>query len=212
MFLIYDHYTDLIYLVGLNYKEAAVNLEVALAAVEARIGDGDWTALDSVGTPYDAEILPQNYDPRRAVQTERRSHAQRGHRRQPASGRAQPPASRQNPNARAGSLPPPAVVQPLPLHVLPRLRGDFQLFGASPEVHIKVKNGLAEIRPIAGTRRRGKNEKEDLGLEAELLADVKEKAEHLMLVDLAPERPGAHRPAGHGEGDRQLVHRALQAT
>jgi len=63
--------------------------------------------------------------------------------------------------------------------------GQFQLFGASPEVHIKVKNGLAEIRPIAGTRRRGQNEAEDLALEAELLADAKERAEHLMLVDLA---------------------------
>jgi anthranilate synthase component 1 len=63
--------------------------------------------------------------------------------------------------------------------------GGFQLFGASPEVHVKVKEGRAVMRPIAGTRRRGATEAEDRRLEAELLADEKERAEHLMLVDLA---------------------------
>jgi anthranilate synthase component 1 len=62
---------------------------------------------------------------------------------------------------------------------------DFALVGASPEVHVRLTNGLVEIRPIAGTRRRGATHDEDLALEKELLADDKEKAEHLMLVDLA---------------------------
>lgn len=61
----------------------------------------------------------------------------------------------------------------------------FQLVGASPEVHVRCEDGKVEIRPIAGTRWRGKTPEEDARLEKELLADEKERAEHLMLVDLA---------------------------
>jgi len=61
---------------------------------------------------------------------------------------------------------------------------DHALIGSSPEVFVRCENGKAELRPIAGTRRRGKNEDEDLRLEQELLSDEKEKAEHIMLVDL----------------------------
>jgi anthranilate synthase component 1 len=63
--------------------------------------------------------------------------------------------------------------------------GDFSIVGASPEVHVRLTDGLVEIRPIAGTRKRGATHTEDLALEKELLADEKERAEHLMLVDLA---------------------------
>ena len=63
--------------------------------------------------------------------------------------------------------------------------GDFALVGASPEVHVRLTDGLVEIRPIAGTRPRGLTVAEDVELERELLADGKERAEHLMLVDLA---------------------------
>ena len=63
--------------------------------------------------------------------------------------------------------------------------GDFAIVGASPEVHVRLTDGLVEIRPIAGTRKRGLTHAEDLALEKDLLADDKERAEHLMLVDLA---------------------------
>jgi anthranilate synthase component 1 len=63
--------------------------------------------------------------------------------------------------------------------------GGFQLVGASPEVHVRCEEGKVEIRPIAGTRWRGKTAEEDARLEKDLLADEKERAEHLMLVDLA---------------------------
>lgn len=62
--------------------------------------------------------------------------------------------------------------------------GGFQLAGASPEVLVKVRGGVVTIRPIAGTRPRGATEAEDRALEAELMADPKELAEHLMLLDL----------------------------
>ena len=62
---------------------------------------------------------------------------------------------------------------------------DFSIVGASPEVHVRLTGEKVEIRPIAGTRHRGVNQAEDLALEKDLLADEKERAEHLMLVDLA---------------------------
>lgn len=63
--------------------------------------------------------------------------------------------------------------------------GDFAIVGASPEVNSKCYDRLVTVRPIAGTRKRGKTEEEDERLAAELLADPKERAEHIMLVDLA---------------------------
>jgi anthranilate synthase component 1 len=62
--------------------------------------------------------------------------------------------------------------------------GDFQLAGSSPEILVRLLDGKITIRPIAGTRPRGKTPEEDLALEQELLADPKERSEHLMLLDL----------------------------
>jgi anthranilate synthase component 1 len=62
--------------------------------------------------------------------------------------------------------------------------GDFHIVGSSPEILARLERGLVTVRPIAGTRRRGRTEEEDAALEAELLADPKEIAEHLMLIDL----------------------------
>ncbi|MFZ5453965.1 MAG: anthranilate synthase component I [Thermodesulfobacteriota bacterium] len=62
--------------------------------------------------------------------------------------------------------------------------GDLQLVGASPEILVRLEEGLITYRPIAGTRHRGATAEEDLALEQELLADPKERAEHIMLVDL----------------------------
>jgi anthranilate synthase component 1 len=62
--------------------------------------------------------------------------------------------------------------------------GDTQIVGSSPEVLVRVQNRCVTLRPIAGTRHRGDSAEEDRRLEAELLADPKERAEHLMLIDL----------------------------
>lgn len=61
---------------------------------------------------------------------------------------------------------------------------DVEVAGASPETLVKLENGVLHTFPLAGTRKRGRNEEEDLALEKELLADEKELAEHNMLVDL----------------------------
>ncbi len=62
--------------------------------------------------------------------------------------------------------------------------GDFHIVGSSPEILVHLEEGMVTVRPIAGTRPRGHSESEDQALEAELLADPKELAEHLMLIDL----------------------------
>src|SRR5439155_24201762 len=62
---------------------------------------------------------------------------------------------------------------------------NFALVGSSPEMHVRLQNNAIEIRPIAGTRPRGSTADEDEKAAAELLADPKERAEHIMLVDLA---------------------------
>ena len=76
-------------------------------------------------------------------------------------------------------------VNPSPYMFCLRLPGGFSLVGSSPEVHVKVTSGHVEIRPIAGTRKRGVTPEADEALCRELLDDPKERAEHLMLVDLA---------------------------
>jgi anthranilate synthase component I len=68
--------------------------------------------------------------------------------------------------------------------LLPVDRGPLRVIGASPEMHARFENGVATVRPIAGTRPRGATEEEDEALAKELLADPKERAEHVMLVDL----------------------------
>ena len=61
---------------------------------------------------------------------------------------------------------------------------DFKILGSSPEILVRLRNNKITIRPIAGTRPRGKNKKEDIKFEKQLLKDRKELAEHLMLLDL----------------------------
>jgi anthranilate synthase component I len=75
------------------------------------------------------------------------------------------------------------VTNPSPYMYFLRL-GDFSLVGSSPEVLVRRTNGAVEVRPIAGTRPRGRNLEEDTALEEELRASEKERAEHVMLVDL----------------------------
>lgn len=77
--------------------------------------------------------------------------------------------------------------------------GDFQIVSSSPEILARVEDGVITNRPLAGTRRRGHTEEEDLAFEAELKADPKELAEHLMLIDLARNDVGRVSQAGSVE-------------
>jgi anthranilate synthase component 1 len=76
-------------------------------------------------------------------------------------------------------------INPSPYMFCLKFGGDFALVGSSPEMHVRLVNNTIEIRPIAGTRTRGVTPAQDEANAAELLADPKERSEHIMLVDLA---------------------------
>ena len=85
---------------------------------------------------------------------------------------------------------------------------DFHIVGSSPEILARLEKGLVTVRPIAGTRRRGYTEEEDRALEEELLADPKEIAEHLMLIDLGRNDVGRIAETGSVElTDKMVVER-----
>ncbi|MEP5766129.1 MAG: anthranilate synthase component I [Halieaceae bacterium] len=85
---------------------------------------------------------------------------------------------------------------------------DFHIVGSSPEILARLEQGTVTVRPIAGTRRRGHNEEEDQAFEAELLADPKEIAEHLMLIDLGRNDVGRIANTGSVElTDKMVVER-----
>jgi anthranilate synthase component 1 len=83
--------------------------------------------------------------------------------------------------------------------------GDVQVVGSSPEILVRLEQGEVTVRPIAGTRPRGRTHDEDLALEAELLADPKERAEHLMLIDLGRNDAGRVSEAGTVQVGEQFV-------
>ena len=83
--------------------------------------------------------------------------------------------------------------------------GEFQVAGASPEILVRLEKGQVTVRPIAGTRKRGKTEEEDLRMEAEMRADPKEIAEHLMLIDLGRNDCGRIARTGTVEVTEQMV-------
>jgi anthranilate synthase component 1 len=184
VYLIFDHYTDTIHAIGLNYAEHIVDLSARMQEIGRRLSDLDFSHLeplsdrvpftvvsdeaaekavfmagvDSIREKIIAGDLLQAVLSRRLV-AESSLGALEGYRR-----------------LRSAS--------PSPYLFLVDF-GSYALLGASPESLVRLRDGQASIRPIAGTRRRGKNHEEDQALEKELLADPKERAEHLMLLDLA---------------------------
>ncbi len=85
---------------------------------------------------------------------------------------------------------------------------DFHIVGSSPEILVRVEDDTVTVRPIAGTRPRGKDEEQDLALEQDLLADPKELAEHLMLIDLGRNDVGRIAVTGSVElTEKMLVER-----
>ena len=95
-------------------------------------------------------------------------------------------------------------VNPSPYLFFLKLDETF-LIGSSPEVMVRLEEGVAELRPIAGTRRRGRNEQEDRHLAHELLEDPKERAEHVMLVDLGRNDPGKVARTGSVQVNQLMV-------
>ena len=183
VFIIFDHYTDLLYVIGLNYREHEVDLPRAVAETEARINDLDFNYLQNDETPYTAARLEEPgaveafLDGVSTVRDEiTAGNLLQGVLSRRLAYRTDLPALEAYRRLR--------MANPSP-YLFYLDYGAYQLFGSSPEVHVKVKEDAVTIRPIAGTRKRGGTREEDRALEAELRGDAKERAEHLMLVDLA---------------------------
>lgn len=181
--VVIDHYSDLIYLIGLNYKEAVADLEKLVEETEDRIHDLNFNYMAKKETKYTSEILTLGAGKTEFMEgvNKVKDEIVKGNLLQGVLSRrldikTDIPAFEAYRNLRSANPSP---------YMFYIDFGEYQLFGASPEVHVKVERDTVLMRPIAGTRRRGKDNEEDLALEKELLADEKEKAEHLMLVDLA---------------------------
>ncbi len=183
IFLIFDHYTDSIIMLGLNYKEQSVDLEREFDRIEKRINDLDFNFMVSAKKEYTSTIIPQPRDRENYIEGVKRVKEEiiKGNLFQGVLSRRVYIKTDLSAMDAYRSL---RSFNPSP-YMFYIDCGAFQLFGASPEIHVKVKNGEVLIRPIAGTRGRGQTREQEEALERELLADEKELAEHLMLVDLA---------------------------
>ncbi|MDA3958494.1 anthranilate synthase component I family protein [Oceanispirochaeta sp.] len=181
--LVFDHYTDEITLIGLNYPDFEVNLEDAVEAVKKRIFDLNFNYLTEQPQNSKGTLLPDPDSEKDYINMVNilKEEIIKGNLLQAVPSRRLTVHTHQSAMDAYRNL---RSSNPSPYQFYLDF-DSYQLLGASPEVHVKVSHGEAIIRPIAGTRRRGKNEKEDRDLEKELLSDEKEKAEHLMLVDLA---------------------------
>ncbi len=183
IFIVFDHYTDLLYIIGLNYSVSEIDLEKAINETETRINDLDFNYLAPAREDYTARLIPDPGGERRFKEGVSRI------REEIVAGNLLQGVLSRRLEIETGL---PALIAYKKLRSVnpsPYLFyldfGETQLFGASPEVHVKIKDGKVTIRPIAGTRKRGAGPREDARLEEELLGDEKEESEHLMLVDLA---------------------------
>ena len=181
--IVIDHYTDLIYLIGLNYKEAETDLVALIEQTEDKIHDLNFNYMVKKEKKYNSEIITLGSGKEEFVEGVKKVKDEiiKGNLLQGVLSRrldikTDIPAFEAYRNLRSSNPSP---------YMFYIDFGEYQLFGASPEVHVKVDEDRVVMRPIAGTRRRGKNNDEDKALEDELLKDEKERAEHLMLVDLA---------------------------
>ena len=184
IYIVFDHFTETLHIFALNYNEHQIDLEAAVGALKARLSDMDFSYLAQPEAPCPVKTITNLEESERQYKEKVEAIKK---------------------EIIAGNL-----LQAVPsrrlqfecensaLEIYRRLRavnpspylfyidfGSRQLIGASPESLVRVREGVASIRPIAGTRRRGKNSSEDEQLREELLNDSKERAEHLMLVDLA---------------------------
>jgi anthranilate synthase component I len=183
IFLIYDHFIDMIHLVGMNYERKSIDLDEALARVEKRIFDLDFNYLNGHTESYTATIVspPEERDLYLLNVEKVKEEIVKGNLLQGVLSRrleieTDQPALEAYRDLRSANPSP---------YLFYLDFGDYQLFGSSPEVHVKSDGRDVTIKPIAGTRRRGKNRAEEEALIQEMLNDPKERAEHLMLVDLA---------------------------
>lgn len=181
--VIFDHAVDRIHVYGVNYDCHQIDLERAVEDVIERMHDLDFNYLTRREQLLDARIISDEAEDRMFLEGVKtlREEIIKGNLLQCVLSRRLKVESSMDAFEAYKRL---RAINPSPYMFYLDLSGQ-QLFGSSPEVMIKVRDGEAVLRPIAGTRRRGANSLEDAELERELLADEKELAEHTMLIDLA---------------------------
>lgn len=183
IYIVFDHFTDTLHLFGLNYAEHEIDLSSALEKLKEKIESQDIPFENAPKASYckivtDIEKSKAEY--LHCIE-EIQKHIVKGNLIQAVPSRRLQLKTDNDPMEVYRRL---RSMNPSPYLFFLDF-GDFQLVGASPESLVRVRDGVASIRPIAGTCRRGKNAAEDEYLKMKLSADKKERAEHLMLVDLA---------------------------
>jgi len=188
LFAIFDNVNDALTLAVPIYPHAEVSAEAALAAAEARLVEAQ-AALDRpLPHPAPPVVLPALPPPRSTFSEGEFIAAVKRAKDYIFAGDAFQIVLSQC-FSTPFSLPPFALYRALRrINPAPFLFfldfGGFCVVGSSPEILVRLRDGTVTLRPLAGTRRRGATHEEDQALEAELLADPKERAEHLMLLDL----------------------------
>lgn len=184
IYIVFDHFTETLHIFGLNYNEHHIDLQAAIDKLIKRMNDMDFTYVEEPPTHFKYTMITD-------IEQSKKEYIEK--------------VEALKKHIIAGD-----IIQAVPsrrvqiecdasaLNVYGKLRkvnpspylfyidfGDFQLTGSSPESLVRVRNKKASIHPIAGTIHRGNNDAEDEALKQELLSNPKERAEHLMLVDLA---------------------------
>ena len=183
-YIVFDHFTDTIYICGINYSLHSIDLDKAIENIVKKINSLDFSYLESPSPALTSKVitdLEASHDWYIEGVKEIQEHIRKGNLLQAVLSRRLEISSEEtaiNAYRRLRSSNPSPYLFYIDF-------GDYQMIGASPESIVKVKNTVASIRPIAGTRKRGKDAPEDVVLSQDLLSDSKEISEHLMLVDLA---------------------------
>lgn len=181
-FVIFDHYKDELNILAMNREGESHDLDREISRIEERLFDADFRAFQSDEQEYPVKMEPdKNREAYVSGVEEVKKAVIRGDLLQGVLSHRVTVESEIPPFEAYRRL---RRTNPSPYMFYLNF-SDFILYGASPEVMIRCTEGIATIKPIAGTRPRGETRKEDLFLEQDLLSDEKERAEHLMLIDLA---------------------------
>ncbi|MBW4090773.1 MAG: anthranilate synthase component I [Proteobacteria bacterium] len=188
LFAIFDNVNDELTLAAPVYPRAGVPPEAAWAAAQARLAEARAALERPLPRPAPPVALPPPPAPASTMTPEAFMAAAERAKEYIAAGDAFQVVLSQRFSA-PFALPPFALYRALrrinPAPFLFYLEfGGFAIVGSSPEILVRLRDGVVTLRPLAGTRGRGATHEEDQALEAELLADPKERAEHLMLLDL----------------------------
>ncbi len=183
-YIVFDHFTDTIHICGMNYTLRSVDLEKAINEIERKINSLDFSYLEPPAPSLPSSIITDekvSHDEYIEGVKIIKENIVKGNLLQAVLSRRLEISSEESAISAYRRL---RSTNPSPYLFFIDF-GEYQIIGASPESIVKVKHSTASIRPIAGTRKRGKDAAEDVVLSEDLLNDPKEKSEHLMLVDLA---------------------------